>query len=193
MLARDIIRSRFSSIEADETALAAACRMRDDGVGCLPVTEKGRLVGIVTDRDLVLRCMAENREAATMAIRSLMSVEIVYCYEDDTYGRAADLMRQHGLMRLPVLNRKGKLLGLVSQRDIIANLSTKRPYKVSFYKDVTSSTGHHYQVPVHIIYVTGAQDKEEAEAAAKAELQKEMRVARWSDAADGLTVDEPPY
>jgi CBS domain-containing protein len=193
MLVRDIIKTRFSSIEADETAFAAACRMRDDGVGCLPVTEKGRLVGIVTDRDLVLRCMTEDRKAAATAIHSLMSVETICCYEDDTDARAADLMRQHGLMRLPVLNREGDLVGLVSQRDILANLSTKKPYKVSFYKDVTSSTGHHHQVPVHIIYVTGAQDKEKAEAAAKAELQKEMQVARWSDAADSLTVDEPPH
>jgi CBS domain-containing protein len=193
MLVRDIIKTRFSSIETDETAFTAACRMRDDGVGCLPVTEKGRLVGIVTDRDLVLRCMAEDRKAAATAIHSLMSVETICCYEDDTDARAADLMREHGLMRLPVLNRKGDLVGLVSQRDILANLSTKKPYKVSFYKDVTSSTGHHHQVPVHIIYVTGAQDKEKAEAAAKAELQKEMHVARWSDAADSLTVDEPPH
>jgi CBS domain-containing protein len=193
MLVRDIMKARFSSIEADETALAAACRMRDDSIGCLPVTEKGRLVGIVTDRDLVLRCMAEEREAATTAIHSLMSVETVCCYEADTDAQAADLMRQQGLMRLPVLNRKGELVGLVSQRDIIANLSTKRPYKISFYKDMTSSTGHHHQVPVHIIYVTGAEDKEEAEAVAKAELQKEMHVARWSDAADSLTVDEPPH
>jgi CBS domain-containing protein len=190
---RDIIKTRFSSIEADETALAAARRMRDDSVGCLPVTEKGRLVGIVTDRDLVLRCMAEDRKAATTAIHSVMSVDTVCCYKDEADARAVDLMRQHGLMRLPVLNRRGELVGLVSQRDILVTLSTKRPYKVSFYKDMTSSTGQHHQVPVHIIYVTGAQDKEEAEAAAKAELQKEMHVARWSDAADGLTVDESPH
>ena len=54
-----------------------------------------------------------------------------------------------------------------------------------------SSTGHHHQLPVHIIYVTGAQNEEKAETAAKAELQKEMHVAVWSDAADSVTVDDP--
>lgn len=191
VLVRDIMKSRFSSIEADKTALAAACRMRDDSVGCLPVTEKGHLVGIVTDRDLVLRCMAEHREAATTAICSVMSVETVCCYEDEADAQAADLMRQHGLMRIPVLNRKNELVGLVSQRDILVNLSTKKPFKVSFYKDMISSTGHHHQVPVPIIYVTGARNKEKAETAAKAELQKEMHVAVWSDAADRVTVDDP--
>jgi CBS domain-containing protein len=191
MLVRDIMKTRFSSIEADKTVLAAACRMRDDNVGCLPVTEKGHLVGIVTDRDLVLRCMAEDREAATTPICSVMSIETVCCYEDEADAQAADLMRQHGLMRIPVMNRENELVGLVSQRDILVNLSTKKPFKVSFYKDMISSTGHHHQLPVRIIYVAGERNKEKAETAAKAELQKEMHVAVWSDAADSVTVDDP--
>jgi CBS domain-containing protein len=193
MLVRDIMKTRLSSIQADATALAAACRMRDDGVGCLPVTESGSLVGIVTDRDLVLRCIAEGYQPARTAISSVMSVETVCCYEDQTDDTALDLMRQHGLMRLPVLNRKGVLVGLVSQRDLLMNLSTKRPHKVSFYKELISSDGHHHQVAVHVVYVTGAQDKEHAEAVAKAKLQKEMNVPRWSDVADGFTLDEPPH
>ena len=100
-------------------------------------------------------------------------------------------MRQHGFMRLPVLDRKGVLVGLVSQRDLLTNLSTKQPHKVSFYKELISSDGHHRQVPVHVVYVTGIQDKHQAEAAAQAKLEKEMHVPRWSDVVDGFTVDEP--
>lgn len=60
MLVRDIMKTRVSSIRGEDTALTAARRMRDERIGCLPVTENGRLVGIVTDRDLVVRCMAED-------------------------------------------------------------------------------------------------------------------------------------
>jgi CBS domain-containing protein len=191
MLVRDIMKTRISSIPAEATALAAARCMRDERVGCLPVTDNGRLVGIVTDRDLVVRCMADDDEPGKTAVSRVMSVETVCCDETQTEDEALALMRQHGLMRLPVLNRKGALVGLVSRRDLLTNLSTKQPHKVSFYKELMSSDGHHRQVAVHVVYVTGAQDKRQAEAAAQAKLEKEMHVPRWSHVADGFTVDEP--
>jgi CBS domain-containing protein len=192
MFVRDIMKRHFSSIAAGATVLAAAVRMRDDAVGCLPVTEQGRLVGIVTDRDLVLRCLAEGHAPETTAVGSIMSVETVCCHDDDTDGAVAERMRRHGLMRLPVLNRKGVLVGLVSQRDLLRQLSTKRPFTVSFFRDMTSSTGHHHRVPVHIVYVTGAENQDAAAAAAQAKLQGDLHVSRWTDAADSFTVDPPP-
>ena len=191
MLVRDIMKTRVSSIEAEATALTAARRMRDERVGCLPVTENGRLVGIVTDRDLVVRCMAEDDGPGTTAVSRVMSVETVCCDETQTDDQALALMRQHGFMRLPVLDRTGALVGLVSQRDVLTNLSTKQAHKISFYKELMSSDGHHRPVAIHVVYVTGAQDKNQAEAAAQAKLEKEMHVPRWSDVADGFTVDEP--
>ena len=191
MLVRDIMKTRVSSIQAEDTALTAARRMRDERVGCLPVTESGLLVGIVTDRDLVVRCMAENSEPGGTAVSAVMSVETVCCDETQTDDQALALMRQHGLMRLPVRDRKGGLVGLVSERDLLTNLSTKQPHKVSFYKELISSDGHHRPVAVHVVYVTGAPDKRHAEAAAQAKLEKQMHVPRWSDIADGFTVDEP--
>lgn len=168
MLVRDIMKTRVSSIRGEDTALTAARRMRDERIGCLPVTENGRLVGIVTDRDLVVRCMAEDDEPGKTAISRVMSVETVCCEETQTDDQALALMRRHGLMRLPVLDRKGALVGLVSQRDLLTNLSTKQPHKVHFYKELISSDGHRRQVPVHVVYVTGAEDKRRAEAAVQA-------------------------
>lgn len=191
MLVRDIMKTRVSSIQAGDTALSAARRMRDERVGCLPVTEGGNLVGIVTDRDLVVRCMAEVSEPERTAVSAIMSVETVCCDELQTDDQALALMRQHGLMRLPVLDRKGRLVGLVSERDLLTDLSTKQPHKVSFYKELVSSDGHHRPVPVRVVYVTGAPDKQHAEAAAQAKLEKDMHVPRWSDVADGFTVEEP--
>jgi CBS domain-containing protein len=193
MLVQDIMKTRFSSIAADETALAAACRMRDEGVGCLPVTEGDQLVGIITDRDLVLRCMADDKEPAATLIRTIMSVETICCHPDQKDDEALELMSRHGLMRLPVLSRTGALVGMVSRRDLLANLSSRRPHKVSFYKELTSSSGHHHRTPIHIVYVSGAPDKEHAEAVAKSNLEKSMHVARWSHAADGFTVEEPTH
>lgn len=125
MLVRDIMKTRVSSIPAGDTALSAARRMRDECVGCLPVIEGGNLVGIVTDRDLVVRCMAEDSEPERTAVSAIMSVETVCCDESQTDDQALALMRQHGLMRLPVLDRRGRLVGLVSERDLLTDLSTK--------------------------------------------------------------------
>ncbi|MCP5363773.1 MAG: CBS domain-containing protein [Hyphomicrobiales bacterium] len=190
MRVSDVMKRKFVSITSSATAREAACHMRDHGVGCLPVTEEDRLVGLVTDRDIVVRCVSEGLEPEYTAISQIMSVESVCCYDDQQQEDALDLMHQHGLMRLPVLNRSGKLVGLVSQRDFQGDLSTKTPYKVSFYKDITASSGQHRLVPVHVVYVTGTLDKEQAEKAAQAKLQKDMHVARWSDIADGFTVDD---
>jgi len=193
MRVSDVMKRNFISITSGSTAWEAACVMRDHGVGCLPVTERRRLVGLVTDRDIVVRCVAEGLEPERTALSQIMSVESVCCYDDEPQEEALDLMRQHGLMRLPVLNRSGKLVGLVSQRDFQGGLSTKTPYKVSFYKDLTASSGQHRQVPVHVVYVTGTLDKEQAEKAAQAKLQKDMHVASWSDVADDFTVDDKPH
>lgn len=190
MRVSDVMKKKFVSITSAAMAREAACQMRDHGVGCLPVTEKRRLVGLVTDRDIVVRCVAEGLEPERTAISQIMSVESVCCYDDQPQDDALELMRQHGLMRLPVLDRSGALVGLVSQRDFLGGLSTKTPYKISFYKDLTASSGQHRLVPVHVVYVTGTLDKEQAEKAAQAKLQKDMQVARWSDIADGFTVDD---
>jgi CBS domain-containing protein len=96
----------------------AARRMRDDNVGALPVGENDRLIGIVTDRDIVVRGVAENRLDGGTAVRDVMSDHVYYCFEDDELEQAAKIMAEHQVRRLPVLNRTKRLVGIVALADL---------------------------------------------------------------------------
>jgi CBS domain-containing protein len=106
----------------------AARRMRDDNVGSLPVGENDRLIGMVTDRDIVVRSVAENRSAGTTAVREVMSEHVYYCYEDDDIEQAAQIMAEHQVRRLPVLNRNKRLVGIVALADL-ARLPTEAAHQ----------------------------------------------------------------
>jgi len=98
---------------------AAIC-MRDDNVGALPVGENDRLIGMITDRDIAVRAVAEGR-ATTTQIRNVMSEKIYYCFDDNDVGEAARLMAEHQVRRLPVLNRDKRLVGIVALADLARN------------------------------------------------------------------------
>lgn len=96
----------------------AARRMRADGVGALPVGENDRLIGMVTDRDIVMRAVADDRAAGSTAVREVMSEGIYYCFDDEDVDRAASIMAEHQVRRLPVLNRDKRLIGIVALGDL---------------------------------------------------------------------------
>jgi CBS domain-containing protein len=96
----------------------AARRMRDDNVGALPVGENDRLIGIVTDRDIVVRGVADNRLGGTTAVRDVMSEHVYYCFDDDDLEQAAKIMAEHQVRRLPVLNQDKRLVGIVALADL---------------------------------------------------------------------------
>ena len=96
----------------------AAKRMRDDNVGALPVCENGRLIGMVTDRDIVMRAVAEDRTPSQTTVRDVMSERIIYCFDDDDIESAARCMAKHQVRRVPVLNRDKRLVGIVSLADL---------------------------------------------------------------------------
>jgi CBS domain-containing protein len=96
----------------------AARRMRDDNVGALPVGENDRLIGILTDRDIVVRGVAENRLGGNTAVRDFMSEHVYYCFDDDDLEQAARIMAEHQVRRLPVLNRNKRLVGIVALADL---------------------------------------------------------------------------
>jgi CBS domain-containing protein len=96
----------------------AARRMRADNVGALPVGENDRLIGIVTDRDIAVRAVAEERSAGNTTVREVMSKGVCCCFEDDDAEAAAQVMAQHQVRRLPVLNRDKRLVGVVALADL---------------------------------------------------------------------------
>jgi len=106
-----------------EDAATAAQRMRTHRVGCLVVEDSGQPVGIVTDRDLVLRVMAEGRDPSRTTVREVMT------QTPATIARTADIdaalrrMREAGARRLPIVDDKGKITGIVTSFDLIGLLA----------------------------------------------------------------------
>ena len=80
--------------------------------------ENDRLIGIVTDRDIVVRGVADNRLGGTTAVRDVMSEHVYYCFDDDDLEQAAKIMAEHQVRRLPVLNQDKRLVGIVALADL---------------------------------------------------------------------------
>jgi CBS domain-containing protein len=118
MNVQEIMSRDVELIDPNCTICEAARLMRDDNVGALPVGENDRLVGMVTDRDIVMRAIAEDRPAGSTNVRDVMSKRIYYCFEDDNIDEAADIMAKHQVRRLAVLNRDKRLVGIVALADL---------------------------------------------------------------------------
>ncbi|MFB7463567.1 CBS domain-containing protein [Streptomyces sp. NPDC056224] len=102
-----------------QTSLAEAARvMRDAGIGDVLVVDEGRLRGILTDRDLVIRAIAESRDPSDTTVQSVCTNELVTVRPDDGVDHAVDLMRRHALRRLPVETEDGVLVGVVTLGDL---------------------------------------------------------------------------
>jgi CBS domain-containing protein len=95
----------------------AAKTMRDIEAGFLPVGENDRLIGVITDRDIAVRAIAEGKGPET-AIRDIMSEELIYCFDDEDISEVSDKMADQQIRRLPVINRDKRLVGIVSLGDI---------------------------------------------------------------------------
>jgi len=102
----------------NQTIREAANEMAKADIGSLPVGENDRLVGMITDRDIVLRAVANGRDSKT-AVREVMTDRIQYCFEDDDIVGVAENMAHLGVRRLPVLNRDKRLVGILSIGDLI--------------------------------------------------------------------------
>lgn len=102
-----------------DTCLADdAQRMRELDVGALPICDNDRLAGIVTDRDLAIRGVAEGRDPRSTPVRAVMSPHLAYIFDDQEIEEAARLMEVKQIRRLPVLNRAKRLVGIISLGDI---------------------------------------------------------------------------
>jgi CBS domain-containing protein len=97
----------------DQTIREAALTMAREDIGSLPVGENDRLIGMITDRDIVLRAVAEGRSPDTR-VREVMTDTIKYCYEDDDVAHVAQNMAELQVRRLPVVNRDKRLVGIVA-------------------------------------------------------------------------------
>jgi CBS domain-containing protein len=114
---RDLMTPEPIAVEADRPVADAAEKMRDESVGDVLVTQDGKLFGIVTDRDIVVRCVALGEDPRQMPVEQISTKELTVVTADDDADRAAELMGERALRRLPVVDR-GKLVGIVSLGDL---------------------------------------------------------------------------
>lgn len=105
------------TIGPDRTIQDAARVMAEMDVGALPVGEDDRLIGMVTDRDIAVRAVAEGRGSDT-PIRDVMTQSVKYCFEDEEIEHVAENMGDEQVRRLPVLDRNKRLVGIVALGDI---------------------------------------------------------------------------
>ncbi|MEX5271662.1 CBS domain-containing protein [Kocuria sabuli] len=124
--AREIMTPGAECIGEHETLEAAARKMKDLGIGALPVCgEHGRLVGMLTDRDIVVQCIAAGGDARTARARELAQGKPVTIGADDSVEEALRTMQEHQVRRLPVIDGHD-LVGMVSQADVARSLPEDR-------------------------------------------------------------------
>lgn len=122
MQVSQIMSTSVEVIPSEATIQDAAERMRERGIGSLPVRDGSRLLGMITDRDIAIRAVAQNRDGST-PVREAMTPGVVFCYSDDDVRRVAEIMEDKQIRRLPVLSREKQLLGIVSLGDIAVRVA----------------------------------------------------------------------
>jgi CBS domain-containing protein len=118
MLVSEIMTPHAECTQPTATIRKAAQRMKRLNVGSLPVCDKDRLVGIITDRDIVLRAIAEGMDPENTRVENAMTLGIEYCFDDQDVSEAAQIMEDRQIRRLVVLNRNKRLVGMLALGDL---------------------------------------------------------------------------
>jgi CBS domain-containing protein len=114
-----------NTIAPDRTIRDAAKLMADKDIGCIPVGENDKLVGMITDRDIAIRAVCEGKNPDT-PIREVMTGELMYCFEDEDVNHVARNMGDIQVRRLPVMSRDKRLVGIIALGDIACGATSKR-------------------------------------------------------------------
>jgi len=115
---RQVMTRGVEAISAAATLEEAAKAMRTHNVGILPVLENEKLAGVITDRDIAVRAVSARMRPEMTRVRDIMTPKVIACYEDQDIKKASLLLENNLIHRLIVLDRIGKLVGLVSLSDI---------------------------------------------------------------------------
>ncbi len=114
MLVRNIMRHPILSIPVTANVRQAACVMREHDVGALAVVRDGQLIGIITDRDIVTRCVATGKSDEMHEVTEFMTENVITCFDHETIETASAKMGDHQIRRLPVLDDVNDLAGMLT-------------------------------------------------------------------------------
>jgi CBS domain-containing protein len=122
---KESMSSNPCSVDADKPVAYAAKMMKDENVGLAPIVEGERLVGTVTDRDIVTRVVAEGKDPKTTSVKEIATKDVVTVDPGQELGEALRLMAQHQVRRLPVVEG-GRLVGVLAQADVAQDASAEQ-------------------------------------------------------------------
>jgi CBS domain-containing protein len=126
MKCREVMTENPSCCLPGDSVFEAAQLMKSEGVGPIPIIndkETKKLEGIVTDRDLVLKVVAEGLDPKTTRVKDVMTTGIVTCGPDDRVDGAIELMEQHQVRRIPIVDDSNRLVGIIAQADIATRMN----------------------------------------------------------------------
>ena len=115
---REAMTANPCSIDADKSVSYAAKMMKDEDVGLAPIVEGNQLIGTVTDRDIAIRVVAEGKDPESTTVKEIATKQLVTVDPQQSLDEALQLMAQHQVRRLPVVEEDGRLVGVVAQADI---------------------------------------------------------------------------
>jgi CBS domain-containing protein len=123
---RDAMTPSVRTASPSQSLAEAAQLMKSDDVGSIPIVEEGRLVGIVTDRDIAIRAVAEGVDPSAVTIADVASRDLVTVEPDQDLDEALALMARHQVRRLPVVEEDGRLVGILAQADVALEATEKK-------------------------------------------------------------------
>jgi CBS domain-containing protein len=118
---KDVMTKKVAIVTPETLLHEVAKKMQAGDYGSVLVGQNDRLLGIITDRDLALRCIAESHHPETTTAERVMTKQILYCYEDDTVEDVALNMARNKVRRLPVIDKRKRLVGIVSLGDLASH------------------------------------------------------------------------
>ncbi len=126
IMTRDVV-----VMQPDDSLQSAAKKMRDRNIGFLPVCDGEDLIGVISDRDITIRALADGMDVNIMLGRDLMTTPPIYCFDDQEVSEAAQIMEENQIRRLVVMSREdNRLVGVVSLGDLARHASTDRSGQV---------------------------------------------------------------
>ena len=136
MKLKDLMTKNVEVVQTDATVQEAAAKMRDVNVGAIPVVNGKEVVGIITDRDIVLRATAAGRDPTNTRVKDIMTDRLLFVFEDQDIQEAAKLMSENQVRRVPVVDQQNHLVGIVSLGDFSVDVKDDK-FSTKILEDVS--------------------------------------------------------
>ena len=147
MKAQDIMSKNPTCVTPDTSLVDAARLMKQENIGVVPVVESAnskKLVGVLTDRDIAVRAVAEGRDGASTSVGHVMTSNVRTSVTTDSVNDVMDLMGREQVRRVPVVDERGALVGIISQADIVLEAKDNKRAERTV-EQISQPTGKHTQ------------------------------------------------